>query len=124
MTESPTQTSGPVPATEVEPAPVGTVLRQFALSGGRSFQIVKSEGDAIRIHREHPQPERGRDVVKVSGLDSTLTEWRWPANWTPAERQHVTVSVANAWAGYHQAQQEAREAAERAAAAEREAQAA
>jgi hypothetical protein len=125
MTEQPTPptaTAEPVP--ELEHVPAGGVLREFALSGGRWFQIVKdADADAVRIHRRHPQPDRGRNVAEASGLDGTRTVWRWPANWTPAERHHVTVTVANAWLAHHKAQQAARDVAEREA-AEREAQAA
>ncbi|MFG3343358.1 hypothetical protein [Glycomyces sp. NPDC048151] len=107
----------------VETAPPGTVLREFGLSGGRFFQIVRTEGDAVRVHRTHPRPEQGRDVAGATALDSDTPEWRWPANWGTDERFHARTSILNAWAAYRQAQRAAQETAEQEA-AEREGRAA
>lgn len=123
QTETTERAAGPAPA--VETAPEGTTLVEFRLPG-KHFLVIREEGDAVRIDRQHPQPDRGRSVAGATGLDSSVgTVWRMPDNWTTAERFHVRVTVTNAWKNYKQRQQEAQEAAEREAAeqeaAEREA---
>jgi hypothetical protein len=119
-TETAERATGPAPA--VETTPVGARLVEFLLQG-RHFLVIREAGDAVRIDRQHPQPERGRNVAGASGLEAEEPEWRMPDNWTPAEQHYVRVTVKNAWKNYKKAQQEALEAAEREA-AEREAAAA
>lgn len=119
-TEAIEERSGAAPAVETRPA--GAALVEFRFPG-RHFLVIREEGDAVRIDRQHPQPERGRNVAGATGLDAEEPTWRMPDNWTPAERHYVRVTVTNAWKNYKTAQREAEEAAEREA-AEQEAQAA
>jgi hypothetical protein len=113
QTETTEPPTGSAPA--VETAPAGTVLIEFRLPG-KHFLVIREEGDAVRIDRQHPQPDRGRNVAGATGLDSSEEpEWRMPDNWTTAERHHVRVTVKNAWRRYLAAQKAAHEAAQESA---------
>lgn len=88
---------------------------EFKLSGGRHFLVTPTEGDSVRIDRQWPDPDRGRNVAGASALDGegeVEPAWRFPQTWTLRERHYVRVTVTDAWKRHKQNRAE-REAAER-----------
>lgn len=86
-------------------------IGEFRFGDGRHFQMNRQDGlDAVQVDRQYPDPEKGRNVAGATGLDAE-PDFRFPANWSKAERHHARVSIVNTWRRLREREQQAAEAA-------------